>query len=325
MKSYIKLSFFAFFILLISSCKFSYNEPSKIDNKLNQTSSLVLAKKSLRFINENKSDSLKLLLNPKILKMVKPEQFDWLMKEGKIVIDNYEYPNDTLVIKSQQTNYSLTGKQLVEMYSFPFKHKTHKDSLKYFHITIADNEIYRLFLNNYAPGITFIEPKHTEPHKDKINMQTENLKWFRIWYDGGKGNNKRFKNEIGYFAVSGDKEKLEDIGIKNKFQKLFDLINNIKFDSLDFKYMREDEVGDPEWIYLRMKFNNEEYKNLGEFDISYFIKEENGKKEIMSDYIVLKHTEKTRYLIKKEKNPEIVNVLNEIAHYDYSGYYESYP
>lgn len=326
MKKHLKFGLLTVLIgLLMTGCKFSYTEPSEKTTDLGDNSSILIAKKSLRYIQENKTDSLKGLLNSKVLKMAKPEQIDWLMREGKLVLDNYEYPNDTSVLKSQKTNYSMGGKQVIEMFSFPFQSKVHKDSVKYFHITITDNEIYRLLLNDYPPGMRIIEPKHSEPHKGKINMQTDNLKWFRIWYDGGVYNKKRFKNETGFYAVSGDNQKLDEIGVKDKFQKLFNLINAAEFDSLDFKYLREDEVGDPEWIYLRMRFNNEEYKNLGEFEISYFIKEEQGKKEIMSDYIILKHTDKTRYLMRKDKNQDIIKILTEIAHCDYEDYYERYP
>jgi hypothetical protein len=326
MRKHFKFGLFTVLIgLLMTGCKFSYTEPSEKTTDLGDNSSILIAKKSLRYIQENKTDSLKGLLNSKVLKMAKPEQIDWLMRKGKIVLNNYEYPNDTSVLKSQKTNYSMGGKQVIEMFSFPFQSKVHKDSVKYFHITIADNEIYRFLLNDYPPGMRIIEPKHSEPHKDKINMQSDNLKWFRIWYDGGVYNKKRFKNETGFYAVSGDNQKLNEIGVKDKFEKLFNLIYTAEFDSLDFKYLREDEVGDPEWIYLRMKFNNEEYKNLGEFEISYFIKEEQGKKEIMSDYIILKHTDKTRYLMRKDKNQDIIKILTEIAHYDYGDYYERYP
>jgi hypothetical protein len=326
MKKHLKFGLLTVLIgLLMTGCKFSYTEPSENTTDLGDNSSILIAKKSLRYIQENKTDSLKGLLNSKVLKMAKSEQIDWLMREGKLVLDNSEYPNDTSILKSQKTNYSMGGKQVIEMFSFPFQSKVHKDSVKYFHITITDNEIYRLLLNDYPPGMRIIEPKHSEPHKDKINMQSDNLKWFRIWYDGGVYNKKRFKNETGFYAVSGDNQKLNEIGVKDKFQKLFNLIYTAEFDSLDFKYLREDEVGDPEWIYLRMKFNNEDYKNLGEFEISYFIKEEQGKKEIMSDYIILKHTDKTRYLIRKDKNQDIIKILTEIAHYDYGDYYERYP
>jgi hypothetical protein len=326
MKKHLRLGLFIVLVgLLMTACKFSYTEPSEKSTGLSNNSSFLIAKKSLRYIQENKTDSLKGLLNSKVLKMTKLEQIDWLIREGKIVLDNYEYPNDTSVLKSQQTNYSVGGKQLIEMFSFPFHSKVHKDSVKYFHVTIADNEIYKLLLNDFPPGMRIIEPKHSEPHKDKLNMQTDNLKWFRIWYDGGAYNKKRYKNENGFYAVSGGKEKLEEIGIKDKFQELFNLINYAKFDSLDFNFLGEAEVGEPEWIYLRLRFNNEEYNNLGEFEVSYFIKEEQGKKEIMSDYIIFKHTDKTRYLMRKDTNQEIVKILTDIAHYDYGDYYERYP
>jgi hypothetical protein len=182
---------------LMTGCKFSYTEPSGKTTNLTDNSSFLIAKKSLLFIQESKADSLKSLLNSEVLKMAKNERIDWLMREGKIIIDNYEYPNDTCVIKSQNTNYSIGGKQVIDMFSFPFQSKLYKDSVKYIHITIADSEIHRLLLNDYPPGIRIIEPKHSEPHKDKINLQTDNLDWFRIWYDGGANNEKRYKNKAG--------------------------------------------------------------------------------------------------------------------------------
>jgi hypothetical protein len=211
------------------------------------------------------------------------------------------------------------------MLSFPFQNKINKDSLKYFHITVINNEIYRFLINDYPPGRSIIEPKHNEPHLNKINMQTDNISWFRIWYDDGSKINRKYGNNIGYYAVSGQKKELIEIGMKKQFQETFNLINAAKFDSLDFKYMRENEIGDPEWIYLRLKFDNEEYKNLGEFEISYFIDEEDTKKEIMSDYVIFKHTDKTRYLLLKNKNPELVQKLMEIAHHDYVKYYDRNP
>jgi hypothetical protein len=108
-------------------------------------------------------------------------------------------------------------------------------------------------------------------------------------------------------------------------QEIFDLVNKAVPDSLDFKYMREKEEGNPEWIYLRMKLNNAEYKNLGEFEISCFLDEEEGKKEIMSDYIIFKHTDKTRYLFRKDKNDGLVQKLKELGHKDFKDAYEINP
>lgn len=311
--------------LSLSSCNFSYSASSEDATDADHSSSVKLSKQALKYISESKPDSLTNLFNSKVKRAIKQDQFEWLMAEGKKVINEFDYPNDTSLIISTTESYSLAGKKTIAIISFPFQSRIYKDSLKYFHFTISDNEIHRLFLNDYAPGLRIIEPKHTESHKDNFNMQINNIKWFRIWYNGGKYNNKQYKNETGFYAVSGDNEKLTEIGIKDIVQKTFDHINTANFDSLDVKYMDDREVGDPEWIYLRFKFNNVEYKDLGEFEVSFIIKEETGKKEIMSDYIIFKHTAKTRYLLRKANNKELVDLLIKVAHFDYGEYYESYP
>ncbi len=311
-------------IIFLTGCKFNYSGPVQNANDPETKVAMTVAKNALRFIKKSELDSLKSQLEPTVLSKVKPEQLNWLMKEGKQIMGNSAYPADSSIIISQSVNFSVTGKTTVNMFSFPFQNVNNKDSVKYFHITVANDKIYRLLLNDYPPGMRIIEPSHSEPHKTNLNLQTNNLSWFRIWYDGGQGNNKKYRNEKGFYAVSGGLEDLERTGVRDKFQQAFDILNNADYDSLDFQYLRDREVGDPEWIYIRMKFNGE-YSSLGEFEISYFINEEKGKKEVMSDYIVFKHTDKTRYLLDKEKNPELVILLTEIAKYDFEGFYERYP
>ena len=318
------LIFFIFFLILLLGCNFNYNGQNKNSNTNDKNDAFTIAKSALEYIRDSKLDSLRNQLEPNVLSKINPAYINWLMDEGKKVINNSVYPQDSIVIISESINYSITGKTTVKMFSFPFQSKENKDTIKYFHVTVAKNKIYRLLLNNYAPGRRLIEPSHSETHKDNFNLQTSNLSWFRIWYDGGIGNNTKYQNETGYYAVSGDLDDLEKSGIRDKFQQVFNLLNNADFDSLDFQYMRDSEVGDPEWIYLRMKFNGE-YKSLGEFHVSYFITEENGKKEVMSDYIILKHTNKTRYLLNKGKNPELANLLTQIGRFNFEGFYERYP
>ena len=310
---------------LVSGCRFSFNETGAKLSESIDSISLIIAKKALKSFQENNTDSLKILIDSKVLRKSKPEQITWIMREGSKILSNYKFPNDTLILKSQNINYTTAGVFVINTLTFPFQNEVYKDSVKYLHITLINNKIQKILINNYHPGINIIEPKRTEPHLQKIEMETENIRWFRIWYDGGSTNNKKYGSNTGYYAVSGNKEKLERIGVKNIFQELFNLISTANFDSLDFKYLREDEIGDPEYIYLRLRFDNEQYKNLGEFQISYYINEENGKKEELSNYIVLKHTEKTRYLLLKDKNQEIIQKLTEIAHHDYNKYYEIFP
>ncbi|MCJ7448044.1 MAG: hypothetical protein MUO72_10135 [Bacteroidales bacterium] len=311
---------------LLIGCRFSFNETGGKPTDSTDSLVLVIAKKALRSIQENKPDSLEILIDSKVLRKTKPEQITWIMQEGQSIIDNYLFPNDTLILKSQSINYTTSGVLVINTLSLPFQHKIYKDSVRYFHFTLINNKIQKILINNYHPGINIIEPKRTEPHLQKIDMQTDNIRWFRIWYDGGSINkNKKYGSNRGYYAVSGNREKLEKIGMKDAFQDIFKLISSANFDSLDYKYRPEDEISNPEWLYLRFKFHNEEYKNLGEFQISYYINEDGGKKEEMSDYIVIKHTEKTRYLLLKDKNPELVQKLIEVAHHDYQKFYEIIP
>jgi hypothetical protein len=95
------------------------------------------------------------------------------------------------------------------------------------------------------------------------------------------------------------------------------ILNAAKFDSTDFKQMNSHTTGNPEWIYLRFKFKNIEYSNLGEFNIIYCLTEETGISENNFDYIILIHSESTRYFIKKDKYPELMNTLMTIARKDY--------
>lgn len=311
--------------LILFSCNFNYSSDAKTGDEKVSKSAMELSKKALRHIEQDKVDSLLSLLNSKVRQMIKPDQIDWLMKEGRKAITNSTFPSDTSVLVSQSVNFSITGKRVIETLSFPFQSKEYKDSIKYFHITVADNEIHRLFFNNYPPGMRIIEPERKEPHLTTLNLNSKNVSWFRIWYEDGSKISNRYGFHSDYFAVSGNNEKLDKLGISKSFQEIFDLINKAVPDSLDFKYLREKEIGNAEEIYLRIKFSNAEYQNLGEFEIACFLDEEDGKKEILSEYIVFKHTDNTRYLFRKDKNMGLFQKLKELARRDFKDSYEINP
>lgn len=155
--------------LFITSCRFSFTEPAKKAPNLREYSYIQTAKISLRFIQENKLDSLKGIVNSKMLKMTKPEYFNRLVLEGKYVIDNYEYPNEPDILLSKEINYSDGETKNVELYCFPFKNKVYKDSVKYFHITIANNKLYKIFITDFPPGKRIISREEFEKlvNKDK--------------------------------------------------------------------------------------------------------------------------------------------------------------
>jgi len=321
------ITFATVFTLTLIGCTFSHKENLNTKQLTGKNgTSYQLAKKALKFIQGSKVDSVKSLINSDILKSTTQDKIDCLMREGKSVLENFEYPNDSLVTKSRVTKYTASGEQIVDSYTFPFHYKLRKDSVKYFDIVIVNNEITGLNITEDPPFIKEQIRLSSQPHQKKFHLQTENLTHFRIWYDGGKGNAVKYKNKIGYFAVSGDLEELNRIKIKNKFQHLFDLINVAKFDSLDYKGSISEPMGDSELIYLRVSMDNEEtYKDFVEFDISYIIKSESGKKELLADYIEIKHNTAIRYLLKRNKNPEIAKTLVDIARFNYGNYMEDNP
>ncbi len=317
-------TFFLLVVVMIG-CRFTLKSELENTSSMYDSTAIVLAKQSLKFISENKSDSLKNLLDPKVRQRVKADQLDLLINEGQRVLENYYYPNDTSIKVSQSVNYSMVGKNIVSSLSLPFQHKNHSDSIKYFHVSVSNNQILRLILNDYPPGLRIIEPKRTEPHLERIDLNIDNLSWFRIWYDDGAKIQKRYGLHKGFYAVSGNYENLRNYGIRDLLQKTFDQLNSSEFDSLDFKYLQNKQIGDPEYVRLRMRFNNEGYKNLGEFELYCFLDQEVGKDEDLFEYIIFKHTEKTRYLLLKEKNQELLESIKELVRHDYTGNYELNP
>ena len=145
----LKVKFFGSLILMsiISGCNINYSESGKSINIKSDSLELSLAKKSLRFIYENKIDSLNELLNKDILKKSNPEQLEWLFTNGQRVMENNKYPNDSIITINTTTRKSISGEEVFKEFNFPFINDMNPDSTMYFKITIANREIYKLMLS----------------------------------------------------------------------------------------------------------------------------------------------------------------------------------
>ncbi len=134
-------------LLFLTGCNFNYSESGKQINAENDGNELLLAKRSLQFIAENKIDSLKMLLNDDVLKKPWSEQLEWLFTNGKRIISNNEYPNDSIITVSYKTTKSILKEELLKEFTFPFINKKKPDSTMYFKISIAEGKIYKLMLS----------------------------------------------------------------------------------------------------------------------------------------------------------------------------------
>ncbi|HBF87658.1 MAG TPA: hypothetical protein DDX39_03360 [Bacteroidales bacterium] len=308
---------FSVLILITNACNFNYSNPFEDVNSKDNIVDFQLAKKALNYIENNKVDSLLLLYNQDAKKRIRLKDFKRLFKNGDYILSNYVYPEDSLVNLTKSTNKSMMGEKISKVFSFPFDLKNSTDSTRYFYITITNGEIQNISLSKLHPGLNFISSRHKEPHLEKIVLKTENIKWFRIWYDGTTYTNKRFRNENGFYAVSGsDSEDLNDIGIKKKFDSIFEYISKAEYDSLDYKDFGDHDPGEYEWIYLRMRFKNAP-KKFKEFEVSCILKDDSTNTNELKDYIIFVHSNKTRYLLEKSRNIDLVTTLKEIAHYKY--------
>lgn len=316
-----------YYILLLSLfLSLSYNF-SQINTDLEKSSietyeDILTSKKAIAFIQYDRVDSLKQMVPPDVLALTKEENLITILNDCKILLNNSLYPKDSQIIIKYSTIFRNGKKIQISKLSFPFININIPDSIRYINISVSDNLAYSLGVNDFPYGFHFVEPKYTEPHLSTHKLDYNSINWFRIWYESGFKDNE-YGDSYGYYAVSGDKNKLDKIGIKNLVSDLFTLINNSKIDSTDIKYIDDDPSGNGEFIRLRFKFNNLPYSKFGECTILSILEDEPGKNSIFRDYIIFKHSEKTRYLYSKSSNPELVAKLSELAYREYGKFQES--
>lgn len=142
-----------FLTVLLTGCNFNYSEGGKEINLEKDAKELSIAKKSLQFIEQDKTDSLRELFNPEVMQIGNPEQLEWLFEKGKRIIKDNEYPNDSMITVSTITQKSISGEETFKEFSLPFINKSNPDSTMYFKITIANGEIIKFMLST---GMQFI-------------------------------------------------------------------------------------------------------------------------------------------------------------------------
>lgn len=99
-----------------------------------------------------------------------------------------------------------------------------------------------------------------------------------------------------------------------QLSEIFNLLNQAKIDSTDYKYGFRKVVGRPEDIYLRFRFKNYDQKEFDEFSVLAIITPEAGVKELSDGYIVIKHSEVFRYFIRVSEHQELWKKLKALAY-----------
>lgn len=316
------LSYIGFTLLLCGCWNPTYQAFRELENtQFENTLELITAKKAISFIESSQLDSLKEMFPSEILKSAKDSDWEDIMVNGRKAIESNNMPPDSLVEISNTININNGVKQIFAKLSFPFIISDVGSQKMYINLITSQGKLYGLNVGEHPFGMRFIEPNHNESHLDQHSVKYESINWFRIWYGSGFEKND-YGDRFGYYAVSGDKQKIDKLKIDRELTEFFYLINSTKPDSIDFKYIEDKSTGNPEYIYLRFKFNNSPYNRFGEFSIYHHLKDEPGKTEPMSKYITIKHSDKTRYLYSVKKNPKMVELLKKITYNRYDKYFE---
>jgi len=286
---------------------------------------------ALNQLRNNNPPGFAELIDENVLKDINETTLTNYVDQASKILIKYENPKQEFVLISQsQTNYkgeliNITG------LSFPFPPPTKPSIVADQHIMflfsddISDNKLVGFRIRDFAgPARQMEEAAKSKPHLEKFDLQTENLTWIRIWYDNGPTSNE-FGNESGVYALSGDSKILKKAKIDKLVSDIFRLINSAEIDSTDYKYSLRRTAANPEYVYLRMTFENYNYQEFNEFSIFTVLTAEERVDELSDGFIVIKHSEVFRYFLKVENNKELFNKLAELGRADYGELVERNP
>jgi hypothetical protein len=88
------------------------------------------------------------MMNSEILSKSTPEVMNWVITEGKSMIESNEAPIETMITytRTSQTNQSGEDQLFIE-FKIPYYHKSITDSTGTFNIKVSNNEIYKLSIS----------------------------------------------------------------------------------------------------------------------------------------------------------------------------------
>lgn len=132
---------------IFSACTFNYSENGKSINYEQDSDELQLAKKSLMFIEQQEKDSLIYLMDEKVQEATSQKSWDYLFENGKRLLDNNKFPNDSIITVAYIQKKSITGKEIYKEFTFPFENNMESNTSEFFTILVKDNKIYNLFVH----------------------------------------------------------------------------------------------------------------------------------------------------------------------------------
>ncbi len=288
--------------------------------------------KALAAIRGNDIGAFKALMDENILTTIQDESLVNYLNSASAIVRKHDRiaPKEFVLLETSSANYQNINISIVSLiFPFPAPNKreliSDQQIIFLFSDDIQKGKIIGYRIRDFAgPAKEIEEEAKKKPHLYKFNLKAEQIGWFRIWYDKGPAKND-LGNKSGVYALSGDKNMLKKAQINMLFSEILNLINTAKIDNADINNSLTKTVGSPEYLHIRMTFDCQEYKNLGEFSIFTILKEEEGIDEINKEFIIIRYSGTHRYFLKISENSRLWEKLKELAHIDHGKLLETNP
>jgi len=277
----------------------------------------LIAATSIKYIKENKLDLL--LGSCSELSQQKKDSGEFIMLLNNLheLLTEYRIPNWSNHLPSGHINSDSEAIYTIHNYEYRLTTKIYElpDSIVILKIGVIEDKLYSIEYKKLPSKFTVLEPVKTD-HQNHFDLRLDDLNEFRFYYEPGSVKRSTLNN-IQFYSVSGNIDKLKKCKLYISFEQLFNLLNVAVFDSTDYKYMISFTRGDSEYFYLRFKFNEEPYSKFGDFQIIICLSNEPNVDEELMSHIILIHSKTTRYFMQKASNAELALLLEEMAHAKY--------
>jgi len=314
--------------IFFASCRGQVNNEKTIDNYkseiLPEKEMRETTDKAVKLIQAKNYLAFKDLFAPEIAKGISDQQINSLVdKIDELFIARGVPTGDENILPA--LNATMNGSDTVFINNIMYNFKQLPNETSSLVLTFS-------FLKKYGTGylvgvhansnpLSAGTTKPTITQLTKFELNTNEINRFRIYYSEGKNKKTKYKNELGFFAVEGDKSSLETMGIEPTIKAIFSDLKKYKIETVEpfNSALRYDD--DTKFISAEFGFDNKPYS------VFIYLPIEDGG--IYSGKIILMQREYAnlgyKFVLDQRDYQEIVKLFPKVASMNLDKYYVDKP
>ena len=322
--------FLAIKLILIVSCdgqndkkpdlnlnNYNYEESVLSEDEMKETT-----EKAIKLIQERNYEKVRDLFAEDISKNITKNQLAKLVNHLNLLFRNEGIPtgNENIVPALQA---SINGNDTIFVNKIMYNYQPTKEEP---YPKVLSFSFLKKYGTKQLAGINIGTDgqKNIKPTIEKLNnfaFNSNEINQFRIYFDEGKNRKTKFKNKIGFFAIEGDINTLNESGLTPILESIFDDLKKSKFEKVEIFNSSFNRGDSPSFIQLDVSLKNKPY---GVF--LYLPIEDDG---IYSDKIILMQMEYAnlgyKYILNQKDYPKIIKEFPKIGKLKLEKFYEENP